>query len=87
MWKITPSGRLFLRVRFSKGSLNNYEGGLNNMVVHVISARSGIFTGSKRTGHGSLRRTESTASDDDAARSSSWLVPAELGSAASEHLW
>jgi hypothetical protein len=43
MWKITPSGRLFLRVRFSKGSLNNYEGGLNNMVVHVISAPQRYF--------------------------------------------
>jgi len=28
---------IVLRVRFSKGSSNNYEGGLNNMVVHDFS--------------------------------------------------
>jgi len=43
MAKITPSGRLFLGVRFCKGGLNNYEGGLNNMVVPVISARQRYF--------------------------------------------
>jgi hypothetical protein len=29
--------------RFCKGGLNNYEGGLNNRVVPVISARQRVF--------------------------------------------
>src|SRR6266480_4077762 len=38
-----PIWQIVFEVRFSKGSLNNYEGGLNNMVVHVISAPQRYF--------------------------------------------
>jgi hypothetical protein len=81
MSKITPIWQIVFGVRFCKRGLNNYEGGLNNMVVPVISARQRYFYGSIRTGHGSLRRTESTTGDDDAARSAAgycqpnWGVP------------
>jgi hypothetical protein len=41
-----------------------------------FSPAAGIFTGSIRTGHGGLRRTVSTASDDDAARNAvGWCQP------------
>jgi len=40
IWQI-----VFGEVRFCKGGLNNYEGGLNNMVVPVISARQRYFYG------------------------------------------